>query len=164
MAGIGMVANAQATAFQASLAAFASTAAIPIVGPAMAPGAAAAAAAATAPMVAGVASTALMGMAHDGIDTIPREGTWLLDGGERVLNPNQNRDLTQYLRNANDAGAGTGRAGGITINAPVTVQAQPGMSDETARRQGDMMGEGLRQTIRQVVNEEFTQGGSMWRR
>lgn len=164
MAGIGMVANAQATAFQASLAAFASTAAIPIVGPAMAPGAAAAAAAATAPMVAGVASTALMGMAHDGIDTIPREGTWLLDGGERVLNPNQNRDLTQYLRNANDAGACTGRAGGITINAPVTVQAQPGMSDEAARRQGDMMGEGLRQTIRQVVNEEFTQGGSMWRR
>lgn len=164
MAGMGMVANAQATAFQAQLAAYASTAAIPVIGPAAAPAAAMTAAMATAPMVAGVASTALMGMAHDGIDTIPREGTWLLDGGERVLNPNQNRDLTQYLRNANDAGAGTGRAGGITINAPVTVQAQPGMSDETARRQGDMMGEGLRQTIRQVVNEEFTQGGSMWRR
>lgn len=163
-AGLAMVANAQATAFQAQLAAYASTAAIPVFGPALAPGAALAAAAATAPMVAGVASTALMGMAHDGIDNIPREGTWLLDGGERVLNPNQNRDLTHYLRSANEAGGGMGRGGGITINAPVTVQAQPGMSDEAARRQGEMMGQAFRQTIREVVNEEFAQGGSMWRR
>lgn len=164
MAGMGMVANAQATSFQAQLAAYASTAAIPIVGPAAAPAAAFAAAAATAPMVAGVASTALMGMAHGGYENIPREGTWLLDGGERVLAPNQNRDLTQYLRNANDAGADVGLGGGITINAPVTVQAQPGMSDEAARRQGEMMGQAFRQTIREVVNEEFAQGGSMWRR
>lgn len=162
-AGMALVANAQATSFQASLAAFASTAAIPIVGPAMAPAAAAAAAAATAPMVAGVASSALIGMAHNGLDNIPREGTWLLDGGERVLNPNQNRDLTQYLRSANDAGAGVER-GGITINAPITVQAQPGMKDEDARRQGEVMGQGLRQTVREVLNEEFAQGGSMWRR
>ncbi|MHA6196824.1 tape measure protein [Pseudomonas wadenswilerensis] len=160
-AGLGLVANAQATSFQAQLAAYASTAAIPVVGPAAAPAAAFAAAAATAPMVAGVASAAMMGMAHDGIDTIPREGTWLLDGGERVLSPNQNRDLTRYLSSANDSGFGTG---GLTINAPVTVQAQPGMSDEAARRQGEMMGEGLKQTIRQVVNEEFRQGGTMWRR
>ena len=39
-------------------------------------------------------------MAHDGIDNIPKEGTWLLDGGERVLNPNQNKDLTNYLSQA----------------------------------------------------------------
>lgn len=37
------------------------------------------------------------GMAHNGIDNIPKEGTWLLDGGERVLNPEQNKDLTRYL-------------------------------------------------------------------
>ncbi|MEZ7179702.1 phage tail tape measure protein, partial [Pseudomonas mosselii] len=74
-AGMGMVANAQSMSFQAQLNAYAATAAIPLVGPAMAPAAAAAAAMATAPMVAGVASTALMGMAHDGIDSIPREGT-----------------------------------------------------------------------------------------
>lgn len=163
MAGMGMVANAQAMSFQAQLAAYASTAAIPIFGPALAPAAAMTAAMTTAPMVAGVASSALMGIAHNGLDNIPREGTWLLDGGERVLNPNQNRDLTQYLRNANTS-TGTGGAPNISISAPISVQAQPGMSDEAARRQGDMMGEGLRQTIRQVVNEEFSQGGSMWRR
>lgn len=164
VAAMGMVANAQATAFQAQLAAYASTAAIPVVGPALAPGAAMAAAMATAPMVAGVASTSLMGMAHNGLDNIPREGTWLLDGGERVLNPNQNRDLTQYLRNANDAGAGGGGAGGVTINAPVTVQAQPGMSDDAARRQGEMMAQGLKQQMEQVIYEATQQGGILWRR
>ena len=39
----------------------------------------------------------ISGMAHNGIDNIPKEGTWLLDGGERVLNPEQNKDLTNYL-------------------------------------------------------------------
>lgn len=164
VAAMGMVANAQATSFQAQLAAYASTAAIPIVGPALAPGAAMAAAMATAPMVAGVASTSLMGMAHNGLDNIPREGTWLLDGGERVLNPNQNRDLTQYLRDANDAGAGSGGGGGITIHAPVTVQAQPGMSDDAARRQGEMMAKGLEEQMEQVIYKATQQGGILWRR
>jgi len=44
-----------------------------------------------------IAGQTIAGMAHNGIDNIPKEGTWLLDGGERVLNPQQNRDLTQYL-------------------------------------------------------------------
>lgn len=162
-AGLGMVANAQATAFQASLAAFASTAAIPVVGPAMAPAAALAAATATAPMVAGVASAALTGMAHNGMDNIPREGTWLLDGGERVLNPNQNRDFTEFLNNerAGNGGAGTTP---IVINAPVHVQAQAGVSDQDAQRQGEMMGQALTSEIRRVLQDETLQGGLLWRR
>ncbi len=164
MAGMGMVANAQSMAFQAQLNAYASTAAIPVFGPALAPAAAMTAAMATAPMVAGVASTALMGMAHNGLDNIPREGTWLLDGGERVLNPNQNRDLTQYLRNANDAGAGGGTGGGITINAPITVQAQPGISDAEARRQAGAIGDSVTQQVRDVLYQETQQGGLLWRR
>lgn len=164
-----LVANAQATAFQASLAAFASTAAIPIVGPAAAPAAAAAAAAATAPMVAGVASAAIAGMAHDGMGNIPKEGTWLLDGGERVVAPAQNKDLTNFLARQTAAtdsvgGAGSGMGGGITVNAPVTVQAQPGTSDADARRQGDMAAEGLTATIRRVLQGEMGQGGLLWRR
>lgn len=79
-----MIANAQATALQAQLAAFASTAAIPIVGPALAPAAMAAAAAITEPMVAAISSASLSGMAHDGIDAVPETGTWLLQKGERV--------------------------------------------------------------------------------
>ncbi|MNX72468.1 Prophage tail length tape measure protein [compost metagenome] len=96
-AGLQMVANAQATAFQATLAAFASTAAIPIVGPLAAPAAAAAAASFAAPLVAGVASSALAGMAHDGIDSVPQTGTWLLQKGERVTTAQTSAKLDKTL-------------------------------------------------------------------
>lgn len=158
-----LVANAQATAFQASLAAFASTAAIPIVGPAAAPAAAAAAAAATAPMVAGVASAALAGMAHDGIDAVPETGTWLLQKGERVTTAETSAKLDRTLDQLR-ANSGAGGGGGLTINAPVNVQAQPGMSGDDARKQGEAMGQGLVSEIRRVLQGEMGQGGMLWRR
>ena len=40
-----------------------------------------------------VAAQGLTGMAHDGIHNVPREGTWLLDKGERVLNNKNARQL-----------------------------------------------------------------------
>lgn len=92
-----LIANAQATSFQAQLAAFASTAAIPIVGPFLAPAAAATAAGITAPMVAGVAASALAGMAHDGIDAVPETGTWLLQKGERVTTAETSAKLDSTL-------------------------------------------------------------------
>lgn len=164
MAGMGMVANAQAMSFQAQLAAYASTAAIPIEGPLLAPAAAMTAAMATAPMVAGVASSALMGMAHNGLDNIPREGTWLLDGGERVLNPNQNRDLTQYLRNANDAGAGSSASRLPPISVQVTVEVPAGTSANDSQRIGDTAAAALEQKMEEVLYRATQQGGILWRR
>ncbi|MBY5174582.1 phage tail tape measure protein [Enterobacter hormaechei] len=73
-AAASMIANAQASSLQAQIAAYASTAAIPIVGPALAPAAMATAAAVTAPLVAAVGTSALAGMAHDGIDSVPETG------------------------------------------------------------------------------------------
>jgi hypothetical protein len=35
--------------------------------------------------------------AHGGMDYVPAETTYLLDKGERVVSPNQNRDLTDFL-------------------------------------------------------------------
>lgn len=72
----------------------------PYIGPYIAPAVGAAAAALQVAQAASMKSVNLSGMAHDGIDNIPKEGTWLLDGGERVLNPNQNKDLTNYLSQA----------------------------------------------------------------
>lgn len=137
-AATGLIANAQA-----GLNAYASTAGIPLVGPALAPAAALAATAATAPMVAAVSASALAGMTRNGMDNIPKEGTWLLDGGERVLNPNQNRDLTKYL--ADKSGTGGGGSTPISISVPVTVQGQPGMSDAEAASQGRAIGESAAQ-------------------
>lgn len=46
-----------------------------------------------------------VGMAHNGMSSIPQEGTWLLDGGERVVSPRQNQDLTQMINNFNGGGS-----------------------------------------------------------
>ncbi|WP_051531903.1 transglycosylase SLT domain-containing protein [Acinetobacter sp. UNC436CL71CviS28] len=75
----------------------------PYVGPYIAPAMGAAAAALQVAQAASMKSVNLTGMAHDGIDNIPKEGTWLLDGGERVLNPEQNKDLTRYLSEARES-------------------------------------------------------------
>jgi len=72
----------------------------PYIGPYIAPAVGAAAAALQVAQAASIKGVGLTGMAHDGINNIPEEGTWLLDGGERVLNPNQNKDLTNYLSQA----------------------------------------------------------------
>ncbi|MFU5322068.1 phage tail tape measure protein [Pseudomonas aeruginosa] len=108
-----LIANAQATSFQAQLAAFASTAAIPIVGPLLAPAAAASAAGITAPMVAGVAASALAGMAHDGIDAVPETGTWLLQKGERVTTAETSAKLDRTL---DDVRSNQGQSGNTTVN------------------------------------------------
>ncbi|WP_049237262.1 tape measure protein [Moraxella canis] len=42
-----------------------------------------------------------VGQAHDGIPSVPREGTWILDKGERVVKPRDNDRLTKFLDNPN---------------------------------------------------------------
>lgn len=58
-----------------------------------------------------IQSANLSGMAHDGIDNIPKEGTWLLDKGERVVDSRTNSDLKSYLANS-----GGSKAPKIIIN------------------------------------------------
>ncbi len=101
-----MTFNALASQQMAAINAFASTAAIPIVGPVMAPAAATAAIAATSPMVGAVASLSLAGMAHDGIDSIPATGTWLLEKGERVTTAETSAKLDKTLSDIQSGGTG----------------------------------------------------------
>lgn len=133
-AAVTLVANAQATAFQAALAAFASTAAIPIVGPLLAPAAAASAAAFAAPLVAGVSTAALAGMAHDGIDSVPETGTWLLQKGERVTTAQTSAKLDKTL---NDIKSPTG-TGNTTVNL-IEDASRAGQSEERTGDQGERM-------------------------
>ena len=69
----------------------------------------------TGVLQAAISAVSPVGMAHDGIDNIPKEGTWLLDGGERVLNPNQNKDLTNYLSQAQTNNGQQSQAQQLTI-------------------------------------------------
>jgi hypothetical protein len=94
-----MTANAEAASLQAGINAYASAAAIPYSGWIVAPGAMAAAQAATQPMVAMIAALAssAVGMAHDGIDSVPQTGTWLLQRGERVVTESTSKKLDRTL-------------------------------------------------------------------
>lgn len=96
-AGTALFTNAQAMAKLAALNAYASTAAIPLVGPAMAPIAAASASAFAEPMAAGIGALSLSGMAHDGLDKVPETGTWLLQKGERVVTSQTSAKLDATL-------------------------------------------------------------------
>lgn len=94
-----------------------------------------------------IAATSLAGMAHDGIDKIPKEGTWLLNKGERVLSPSQNKDFTEFMKKGNSSAS-------INVNVPVTIDG--GNTDENdARRLGDM----IRQATIGVINEQMRPGG-----
>ena len=46
----------------------------------------------------------MKGQAHDGMDSLPSTGTYMLEKGERVLSTRANRDLTQFLADRNNAG------------------------------------------------------------
>lgn len=72
---------------------------IPLVGPFIAPGLAAGAVALQMAQAAMIGSVSFQptGMAHDGIDRIPEEGSWWLDKGERVLKEQTSSKLDSTL-------------------------------------------------------------------
>lgn len=153
-----MIANAQATALQAQLAAFASTAAIPIVGPTLAPAAMATAAAVTMPMVAAISAAGLSGMAHDGIDAVPETGTWLLQKGERVTTAGTSAKLDATLeRVGRDA-----NAGGNAPYAPVTNLTVNGDPDKsTLRAIEEAVSRGNKRLYGQMSSDVATGRGDM---
>lgn len=146
--GHSLLAYAAAQVAMAGLNAFTAMIGVPFVGPAIAPGAAIAAAAAAGVLMTGVGS-ALSGQAHAGIDNIPSEGTWLLDGGERVLSPAQNRDLTGYLQRANSVDA-TSKPGGGSMNVEVHNYA-PAQVD--VQQDGDRMKVFIREAKKQIAGD-----------
>ena len=92
-----------------------------------------------------IAGQTIAGIAHNGIDNIPSEGTWLLDGGERVLNPEQNKDLTRYL---ND------RQGGDGVN--VNINVPPGY---TAVESRDVNGNVTIDVVEKMIKKSWTNVG-----
>ena len=122
--------------------------AIPLVGPYLAMPAAIAASAIQVAQAAGIGSIStpsVSGIAHGGLDYVPKESTYLLDKGERVLSPRQNKDLANFMENGQKASYG-----GITIiespgakanarrepNGEVTIEMVDKMMDKRFRRIG----------------------------
>lgn len=86
------IAEATINTYRAATAAYAAMAGIPIVGPALG------VAAASAAIAAGMANVAaIQGQAHDGIMSVPEDGTWLLKKGERVTTAETSAKLDRTL-------------------------------------------------------------------
>lgn len=83
--------------------AFAAVVGIPIVGPALAPVAGVAAAAAQVAQAAAIGS---IGMAHEGMDSIPKTGSWILEKGERVTTAETSAKLDKTLSDIQSGGTG----------------------------------------------------------
>lgn len=97
-----------------------------------------------------IAAQTISGMAHDGIDNIPKEGTWLLDKGERVVDSRTNSDLKNYLAN------GGGGGGDVHISVQVTDSGVTSQSNQAEQKQlGQMIGN----AVRTVIRQEQRQGG-----
>lgn len=105
--GHALLTYAAAQVAMAGLSAFSAMIGIPFVGPVVAPGAAIAATAAAGVLMTAVGS-ALTGQAHEGIDSVPETGTWLLKKGERVTTAQTSAKLDRTLEKVNSGGSGKG--------------------------------------------------------
>lgn len=141
--------------------AYAAVVGIPVVGPVMAPVAGAAAAVAQMAQASSIGSINLAGMAHSGLDEIPREGTWLLDRGERVVDARTNADLKDFLasRQAIDRPASA-----PVVQVTVNVDSDGNSSTEATapqeyERMGQQLGQLVDEAVRRAIQQEQRQGG-----
>ncbi|ENR2980345.1 phage tail tape measure protein [Acinetobacter nosocomialis] len=102
-----------------------------------------------------IAAQTIQGMAHNGIDNIPREGTWLLDGGERVLNPQQNKDLTNYLNNRQNGS----NEGNVQISQQITFADGAASVNTQGQKQ---IAESLNNAMNDWARRESRQGGVLF--
>ncbi|WP_151809580.1 transglycosylase SLT domain-containing protein [Acinetobacter seifertii] len=102
-----------------------------------------------------IAGQTISGMAHNGIDNIPKEGTWLLDGGERVLNPQQNKDLTNYLNNRQNGS----NEGNVQISQQITFADGAASVNTQGQKQ---IAESLNNAMDAWARRESRQGGVLF--
>lgn len=114
-----------------------------------------------------ITATTLAGMAHDGIDNVPREGTWLLDKGERVVDSRTNGDLKDFLRRAPAANEGAGVTGNAApVMVSITIESDGGSQVQAPaglEQFGRELGEFVDQRYRALLSRDLRQGGAIWR-
>ncbi|EPY9987872.1 hypothetical protein ACXIDX_001814 [Escherichia coli] len=74
-----------------------------------------------------VSVSGLDGQAHDGIDSIPADGTWLLQKNERVIDSRTNGDLKDFLSNNK---SGNYNSQPIEVHAPLNINGNVNSSDK----------------------------------
>ena len=95
-----------------------------------------------------------VGMAHDGIDNIPKEGTWLLDKGERVVDSRTNSDLKNYLAE------GGGSGGDVYYTQTIHIASDGSATSESDAKQ---LGKMMENMTLSIIRREQRQGGLLSR-
>ncbi|HCQ8714987.1 TPA: phage tail tape measure protein, partial [Klebsiella michiganensis] len=145
--GAALLQYAAAQVAMAALSAFTAWIGVPYVGPAVASTQAIAAAAAAGVFMTAIGS-ALQGQAHDGIDSVPETGTWLLQKGERVTTAKTSAKLDATLDRVATQSTGSGAIYSPTINIP--INGNP--SDATLALVRKAADEGAERGYRKAVN------------
>ncbi|EPB1676548.1 phage tail tape measure protein [Klebsiella pneumoniae] len=156
--GAAMLQYAAAQVAMAALNAFTQWIGVPYVGPAVAPAQAIAAAAAAGVFMTAIGS-ALHGQAHDGIDSVPETGTWLLQKGERVTTAKTSAKLDATLDRVANQSTGGGAIYSPNINIP--INGNP--SDATVALVRKAAAEGAERGYRKAVNSVTTGQGDLHR-
>ncbi|HBX5335709.1 TPA: phage tail tape measure protein [Klebsiella pneumoniae] len=156
--GAAMLQYAAAQVAMAALNAFTQWIGVPYVGPAVAPAQAIAAAAAAGVFMTAIGS-ALHGQAHDGIDSVPETGTWLLQKGERVTTAKTSAKLDATLDRVANQSTGGGAIYSPNINIP--INGNP--SDATVALVRKAAAEGAERGYRKAVNSVTAGQGDLHR-
>lgn len=154
--GSTLLSYAAAQVAMAGLQAFTAMIGVPFVGPEIAGPAAIAATAAAGVLAIGV-GTALQGQAHDGIDSVPETGTWLLQKGERVTTAKTSAKLDATLDRVANQSTGGGAIYSPTINIP--INGNP--SDATLALVRKAADEGAENGYRKAVNSVASGQGDL---
>ncbi|STR40490.1 Prophage tail length tape measure [Klebsiella michiganensis] len=113
-------------------------------------------AASTASIVSNISA---VGMAHDGLDSVPETGTWLLQKGERVTTANTSAKLDATLDRVATQSTGSGAIYSPTINIP--INGNP--SDATLALVRKAADEGAERGYRKAVNSVASGQGDLHR-
>ncbi|EML9435287.1 TPA: phage tail tape measure protein [Klebsiella pneumoniae] len=155
--GSTLLSYAAAQVAMAGLQAFTAMIGVPFVGSEIAGPAAIAATAAAGVLAIGV-GTALQGQAHDGIDSVPETGTWLLQKGERVTTAKTSAKLDATLdRVANQS------TGGATYAPSMSFYVNGDPSDAQIAMMKKAASEGAQMGYQKAVQSIATGQGDLHR-
>lgn len=103
---------------------------------------------ALAGIAAAFALSKILGQAHDGLENVPRTGTYLLEGGERVVKKADNQRLEKFLNGE------SAQMGSMNINFNVTGTDAPRAAEIVRSQKNQIIG-----IIQSAYNERGRRGG-----
>ncbi len=104
-----------------------------------------------------IAAQTVDGIFHGGESYVPKEASYYLDKGERVLSPRQNKDLTNYLSNQSKSG---GASGNVQISQSIVFTDTGAKVDTQGQKQ---VAQSLNLAMNAWAKKESMQGGVLYK-